>query len=322
MVAGGALGGEHHRVGAVEDGVGDVARFGARRPRGIDHRLEHLGRHDDGALVDAGKAENLFLDDRHPLGRKLDAEIAAGHHDGVGRRDDALEVVDRRRRFDLGDDRSRPAPCFADVAHETDVFGLSHERQGHVVDAERETEREVRLVLFGQGRDAHASRRKVHARLIAHRSGLHDFAEHAPGLDATHAQRDAAVVDQDGVAGLDVFGEPLVQDGDGVLFGEDGLGVRLDERDLARPRKDVGAAREGAGADLGAAKVLQRGDRLFAVGGRLAQRVEPARVLFVAAVREVETRYVHSGADEALERFFRVAGRADGADNFGSPFEH
>ena len=29
--------------------------------------------------------EDLLLDDRHALGRELDAEIAARHHDGVGR---------------------------------------------------------------------------------------------------------------------------------------------------------------------------------------------------------------------------------------------
>ena len=95
MIAGGALGREHDRVGAVEHRVGDVARLGARGPRGVHHRLQHLGRDDDRPLVDAREPEDLLLDDRHALGRKLDAEIAARHHDGVGRGDDPFEIVDR-----------------------------------------------------------------------------------------------------------------------------------------------------------------------------------------------------------------------------------
>jgi hypothetical protein len=322
MIARGALGREHDRVGAVENGVGDVARLGAGGPHRVHHRLQHLRRHDDGTLVDARKAEDLLLDDWHALGREFDAEVAAGDHDCVGRSDDALEVVDGRRRFDLRDDGRGPAPRLADLAHVPDVLRFSHEREGHVVDAERQAEGKVGLVLFGEGGDAHAPRREVHARLIAHRSGLHDLADDAPRLDATHLEADPSVVDQDGVARLHVLGEPFVLDGNGVLFGEHASAFRLDERDLSRGRQHVRAAGEGAGADLRTAQVLERGDGLFAAGGGEPQRVEPARVLFVAAVREVETGYVHSRDDEPLERLPRVAGRADGADNLGTPFEH
>ena len=60
--------------------------------------------------------EDLPLDDRHALGRELDAEIAARDHDAVARGDDALEVLDRVRRLDLGDDRRGRAPRVADLA--------------------------------------------------------------------------------------------------------------------------------------------------------------------------------------------------------------
>ena len=54
VLADAGLAGEHHRVGAVEDGVGDVGGLGAGRPRARDHRLEHLGRDDDRLGVAAG----------------------------------------------------------------------------------------------------------------------------------------------------------------------------------------------------------------------------------------------------------------------------
>ena len=45
---------QHHRVGAVEHGVGDVGGLGAGGRRAGDHRLQHLGRHDDRLGVAAG----------------------------------------------------------------------------------------------------------------------------------------------------------------------------------------------------------------------------------------------------------------------------
>ena len=66
-------------------------------------------------------AQDLPLDDGHALGRELDAEIAARDHDAVGGGDDALEVLDRVGRLDLGDDGRGLAPVAGDVADEAEV---------------------------------------------------------------------------------------------------------------------------------------------------------------------------------------------------------
>ena len=47
----------------------------------------------------------LLLQERHVLERALHAEVAAGDHEAVERVDDLVEVVDRLRLLDLGDDR-------------------------------------------------------------------------------------------------------------------------------------------------------------------------------------------------------------------------
>ena len=132
---------EHEAVGPRVDGVGHVARLGARRPRRLRHRLEHLGGHDDRTPHAPRHAEDLPLDDRHALGRELDAEVAARDHDAVARGHDALEVLDRVRRLDLGDDRRGRAPRVADLADLQDVLGAAHEAHRDVVDAAREAER-------------------------------------------------------------------------------------------------------------------------------------------------------------------------------------
>ena len=101
---------EHHRVGAVEHRVGDVARLGARR-RGVgDHRLEHLGRDDHRLGVAPRRDDDLLLQEGHLLQRALHAEVAARDHEAVERLDELVEVVDRLRLLDLRDDGEEDRP--------------------------------------------------------------------------------------------------------------------------------------------------------------------------------------------------------------------
>jgi hypothetical protein len=82
---------QHDGVGATEHGVGHVAAS-ARVGRGestID--AEHFGRHDHRLAVNATGADDLLLDDRHGLGRQLDAQVTARHHRAVGGAHDRVE---------------------------------------------------------------------------------------------------------------------------------------------------------------------------------------------------------------------------------------
>ena len=68
------------------------------------HRLEHLRRGDREPSPPAGPRQDLLLHDRHGLGRQLHAEVAAGDHHAVADLEDLVEVVDRLRLLQLGDD--------------------------------------------------------------------------------------------------------------------------------------------------------------------------------------------------------------------------
>ena len=61
-----------------------------------------------------GDLHRPLLHQRHLLQRQLDAEIAAGDHDPVERAHDGLEIGDRFRLLELGDDRQ---PRCADLVH-------------------------------------------------------------------------------------------------------------------------------------------------------------------------------------------------------------
>ena len=54
--------------------------------------------------------DGALLHERHVLERHLDAEVAAGDHDAVEGLDDLVEVVDRLRLLDLGDDGDADRP--------------------------------------------------------------------------------------------------------------------------------------------------------------------------------------------------------------------
>ena len=84
---------EHQRVGAGVDRVGDVRDLRAGGPRVVDHALEHLRGHDDGLVGADGLVHESALDARDALLGHFDAQVAAGHHDAVGRFEDFVDVV-------------------------------------------------------------------------------------------------------------------------------------------------------------------------------------------------------------------------------------
>src|SRR5271166_1821029 len=75
--------GEHHGVGAVEDGVGDVGGFGARGAGILGHGFEHLGGGDNRTAEFTGAGNDIFLDNGNFFRIHFDAEISAGDHDAV-----------------------------------------------------------------------------------------------------------------------------------------------------------------------------------------------------------------------------------------------
>ena len=101
--------GEHHRVGAVEDRVGDVARLCPRRDGAVHHRSQHLGSCDDRLPCLVRLADDELLQQWHPFRRDLHAKVAPRDHDAVRLFDDLIEVLDRHRMLYLRDDgRRRP----------------------------------------------------------------------------------------------------------------------------------------------------------------------------------------------------------------------
>ena len=72
---------------------------------------------------------------------------------------------------------------------------------------------------------------------------------------------------------------------------------------------------QAASANLGTLQVLQNADGAILLVSHAAQALDDLRVLFVGSVGKVQPGHVHAEAHEVAQDRFRVACRADGADN-------
>ncbi len=78
------------------------------------------------------------MDERDAPGCHLDAEIAPGDHDRVGRADDAGKMVEGDRGLDLRDEL-RPVTALGEPGTDTlDVLGPPYERQPDEVGLQRD----------------------------------------------------------------------------------------------------------------------------------------------------------------------------------------
>ena len=306
---------EHDRVGAVQDGVGDVAGLGARGNRVVDHRLEHLRRDDDGLGHAAAEFDGALLHDRNGFQRQFDAQIAAGDHDSVECVDDLLEVVDGLRLLDLGDDGDVTPLLGHDHVHALHVLGAAHERQGDQVGADAQTPAEVGLVLLGQRGNGDRDAGKVDALVVGDGAGDDDLGRDHDAVGLDDLDLDLAVVDQEVVARLDVVREALERRRDDLLGAGDVLGGDLED---VADREIVGAVGELAEADLGSLQVDEHGDGAAGILRGFANVGEARLVNGVIAVAEVHARDVDTRLDDRPHLLVRGGGGSQGGDDLGA----
>ena len=293
VVAGGGFAREHQRVGAVEDGVRDVGGLGARRPWLDHHRFEHLGRHDDRLAEPAPGGNDPLLQHRDLVQGNLDAEIAARHHDGVRSRDDLVDVRDRRRTLELGDDRNRRAMLGDDRPDRRDVARPADVARGEVVGVLGDREGDVRGVLL---RDRERELRVGKVDPLAGRDGA--AVEH-PGGDRPAAfggdlELDQAVVDQH------AFADAQVVEKVGVVDRQVDARRRFAQRqvlalaELARPA--------GLAEAIARPHEVEEDRNMQAARPRhLAHQPQSAAMGVLGAVREIETQNVGAGGEQPAE---------------------
>ena len=79
----GGLRGEDQAVDAVDDGVGNIYNFGARRPQPHDHRLHDLGEQDDGLASQVALFNDVLLKVNYIFQVQLQAKVAPSDNNAV-----------------------------------------------------------------------------------------------------------------------------------------------------------------------------------------------------------------------------------------------
>ena len=99
------FGGQHHAIGAIEDGIGHVGGLGASWQIVMDHGLQHLRGRDHRLRPAIGLANKVLLDDGDLFDRHFHAQIPARNHDPVGGVEDFVDAFQRALAFDLRDEK-------------------------------------------------------------------------------------------------------------------------------------------------------------------------------------------------------------------------
>ena len=143
---------------------------------------------------------------------------------------------------------------------------------------------------------------------------------------------DKAVRDEDAAIDLDLFGELFPAQGDAAGLSRPAgcFGTRLDGRgivvgyqvDVALADRDLAVVGHEAGADFGPFGIQEQGARDTGLARRFADVLHVLLVVFMGAVREVETGDVHARLEQIADDCVIFRCRSHRTDNFGFPGKH
>ncbi|MNX41436.1 hypothetical protein D3C86_718380 [compost metagenome] len=257
---------------------------------------------------------NELLLHTHQLGvADLDAEIATGHHDGIGAEDDVfhrLVAGDGFGALDLGHYLGVGAGFAGQFAGVAQIIAAAGEGDGQVVHVHAGGGLDVFLVLLGQGRRGETTALLVDPLVVGERPGHGDRGVDAGAFNLLDFQLHTAVVQQQDVAGHHVVWQTLVVDADLLLaaftLAEGGI-----EHEFVTDGEVDLAILEGGNADLGALQVPHDGHMTAQLGGDFTHLVGAQDMIFRSAVREVHPHHVGTGADDPLEDAVAIGRRTE-----------
>ena len=201
------------------------------------------------------------------------------------------------------------------IAQFADVGGVADEGAGDVIRLALHGEREVLVVLFGEGGqvEPHAGQVDVTAR--THGAGGFHLAEDAVRLHDIDAHEQRAVVHDEGVADGDIAHQAVIVDGGGYCRRWLGAGlaelddIALGERDRVPGRSPVridGPVRSKSTPMCAAALLRLAADALDHLRGPL-----------VFGVAHVEAEHIGAGVHEVADHVLGLRGGTERADDFG-----
>ena len=310
---GSGLTGQHNGRGTVVDGVCHVRDLGAGGAGVHYHAVQHLGSGDDGLAKGEGAVDNSLLDAGQLGEVDLHAQIATGHHHGVGSSQNAVDVVHALAVLDLCNDADVGIVLVQQVADIVHVLCGAHKGGGDEIIALLDAEDDVILIALAHIRHGQVHAGHIDALLVLDLAAIQYGADDVGVVHGLDLQLDQAVVQHDGTVRLHVHGQILVGDGAdlvGALHIAGGQGKGLAGNQI------LNAVLKVLQADLGTLGVQQCGHGLTQLLAQSLQLFKAAQMLLVGTVGKIEAGHVHAVGDQIAQHAFLIGGRAKGANNF------
>ena len=311
---------EHHRVGAVHDGVRHVAHLGPGRRRIQDHGLHHLRGRDHDAIPGAALVDDGLLQARQLRIPHLNAQVTARHHHYVGGFDDALQVGDRLVTLDLRHDPGFTARFAHELPRQLDIGGIARERHGDVINFLLRAELDVLAVPVGERGCRNSAALAIQAlavgKLAAHSHVGVDFRS----TDAIDVEHDLPVVQQEYITGGDVFRQILVGTAYGVDRAPFWVEIHVECEGLPLLQHDLPFA-EALDTNLRPTEIEEDADGPVGNPRRLADEPEATPPILDGTVRGVEPNDVDALTHQPDHHVQVIGRRPYGGDNL-RPSQH
>ena len=307
--------GEHDRVAAVENGVGDVGGLRARGTGIVDHAFQHLGGGDDRFADEIAGPDDAFLDQRHLLRIHLHAQVAARHHDRVHLAQNGLKIVQSLRFLDFRHDGHPPAAHQrAQFAH---IGGLPDKGLADIVHAVFEAEGEILAILFRNRRRGNHGARQVDPLVVAQRSAHHYPAADFVARNVKDGQLHVSIIQQDPLAGAHILGQTGIGGGKEAVLSQHIAGG---DGHLRAGLQVHRAVFHQAGADLGALQIAQDGNSEGPVRRLFPDNGDEFRLFLLSAVRKIQPEHIHAAVHQGADHVAVFRSRPQGSDNLGTTF--
>ena len=291
----GSLRRQHHRIGAIHDGVGDVAGLGPRWSWVLDHRLQHLRGGDHRTPVTIGEANDSLLGAGYGFEWQLDPKVTARNHDRIAGTNDRFDVMERDVLLDLRHDQQ---PLGNHLPKRLDVLSPSYKAKGEVIHFLVDGEVDVGDILIGDRWSRDLDTRQIHAFVTLEIATIQHARLHSCIADVERNKLDQTIVDEDAIADMNVLRELIVGDGNLPV-----LLVTLVNEDDVFANLEIDWAGKITDSDSGALQITEDGDRLASFFREAANHGDRGGVLLVGAVREIHAGHVHTRLDQPANRF-------------------
>ena len=217
--------------------------------------------------------------------------------------------------FELGEDERLPAGGRRRTDQRTergDVGGAADKAEGNRVNAVRYPPRRIGAILRRQRRDGQGGTGQVEALEAAEGATADDLAGDEGIVGSANLHLDPAVVNQDRAARPDLTGQRRILHRQRVAAG--GGRINGEQQRVAGGDGTTGAGHRSQ-THLGALQILEDRQRSVQLAGDPPQPLDHQGMGSVSAVREVQSRHVHAGADHRPQRGLIIAGGTDGGDD-------